>query len=119
MDITNTTRKENHFEWCIGGNPRAIEDQEARGQQQLVESPQLPTDCRGDIRKALEAAGVLFGPPMEDDPIFCRATLPAGWKKRATEHSMWSELVDQDGEVRAAIFYKAAFYDRSAFMRQP
>jgi hypothetical protein len=29
---------------------------------------------------------------------------------------MWSKLVDQNGSERAAIFYKAAFYDRSAHM---
>jgi hypothetical protein len=56
---------------------------------------------------------------MKKDPIFCLAELPKGWKKRPTEHSMWSELVDENNVVKAEIFYKAAFYDRSAFMRLP
>lgn len=30
---------------------------------------------------------------------------------------MWSYLVDELGRRRGAIFYKAAFYDRDAFMR--
>jgi len=30
---------------------------------------------------------------------------------------MWSYLLDEHGRRRVAIFYKAAFYDRSAFMR--
>ena len=30
---------------------------------------------------------------------------------------MWSYLTDQHGRQRVAIFYKAAFYDRRAFMR--
>jgi predicted secreted protein len=30
---------------------------------------------------------------------------------------MWSYIVDDEGTQRVAIFYKAAFYDRDAFMR--
>lgn len=91
-----------------------IERQEARGQQELVNSASLPTECRG--RDALEAAGVKFGEPYKDDALFCDAVLPDGWKKRATDHSMWSDLVDGKGRVRARIFYKAAHYDRRADM---
>lgn len=91
-----------------------IERQEARGQQELVNSASLPTECNG--REALEAAGVKFGEPYKDDPLFCDAVLPEGWKKRATDHSMWSDLVDAKGRVRAKIFYKAAHYDRRADM---
>ena len=98
----------------ITGFPGGIERQEAAGQSELVKSESLPADCRG--RDALEAAGVKFGPPYSDDPIFVPATLPAGWKKQATDHSMWSHLLDEKGRKRASIFYKAAFYDRSAHM---
>jgi len=42
--------------------------------------------------------------------------LPIGWKKRSTGHSMWNDLVDDKGRVRATFFYKAAFYDRDAFI---
>src|SRR6185436_8068032 len=35
-------------------------------------------------------------------------------KKIATDHSMYTDLVDDKGRVRASIFYKAAFYDRKA-----
>jgi hypothetical protein len=93
--IKNTAKEEIHPEWLMGGNPSAIENQEAEGQKE----------------------GVKFGKPLPDNSIFCNAELPKGWKKRATDHSMWSELVDDKGVVRAQIFYKAAFYDRSAFMR--
>ena len=30
---------------------------------------------------------------------------------------MWSDLLDDKGVKRGSIFYKAAFYDRSAFLR--
>lgn len=115
MGITNTQKDEAHPEWCMGGNPGAIEAQEARGQEELVDSTQLPTVVRGD-KAVLEAEGVVFGEPLPNDPIFCDATLPEGWAKRPTDHSMWSELVDATGTVRAKIFYKAAFYDRKASM---
>ncbi len=111
--ITNTATQERVL---ADGLPFVIEASEAAGQRQLVESCQLPVECLHDGRGELEAAGVVFGEPCEDDPLFCVAQLPAGWKKRGTDHSMWSDLIDDEGRVRATIFYKAAFYDRRAHM---
>ena len=113
MSITDTSKKP-RTDWLLGGNPRAIEVQEAVGQQELVNGCELPFRVNGGDRKVLEAAGVVFGEKV--DNLFCKATLPAGWTKRATDHSMWSELVDDQGVVRATMFYKAAFYDRDAFL---
>lgn len=92
-----------------------IEFDEAQGQQELVHSELLPVDGSND--GDVLALGIVFGDPVPGDPLFRKATLPAGWKKRATDHSMWSEIVDEIGKVRAVVFYKAAFYDRSAFIR--
>lgn len=96
---------------AIAMTPGGIEAQEAAGQQQFVNSTMLPKDCP---RAELEALGVVFGEEVDD--LFIRATLPAGWKKQATNHSMWSELLDDQFRKRGAIFFKAAFYDRSAHM---
>ena len=41
--------------------------------------------------------------------------LPDGWEIKATEHTMWNEVLDDKGRKRMTIFYKAAFYDRDAF----
>jgi len=112
MDITNTT---NDKRTIFDGLPENIMASEAHGQAELVNSEQLPIDVRGDKAK-LEAAGVVFGEPSRGDDLFCQAVLPKGWKKESTDHSMWSKLVDADGNERAMIFYKAAFYDRCAFM---
>lgn len=57
-----------------------------------------------------------FGDKVHGDEMFQYVELPAGWKKVPTGHSMWSKLVDDKGRERAAIFYKAAFYDRSAHL---
>lgn len=101
------------------GTPsRAIERMEADGQRQLVNSDRLPAqgmDAGG--RAPFEALGFTFGNPDPADPMFMSATLPTGWSRKASDHDMWSHIVDDLGRERVAIFYKAAFYDRHAFMR--
>lgn len=102
---------------------RGILEQERNGQIELLNSDALPAQCSGPSltstvnRKVLEEAGVVFGEPLANDPLFIAALLPDGWRKEATQHSMWTELKDETGKVRADIFYKAAFYDRRAYMR--
>jgi hypothetical protein len=125
MDIVNTTKRMKDpvyralmFDGTAnpGGHPGMIEQQEKDGQRQLVNSDRLPTDYKGD-RAEWEALGFTFGDPDPDDPLFMPATLPSGWKREGSDHAMWSHLIDGLGRQRAAIFYKAAHYDRSAFMR--
>jgi hypothetical protein len=105
----------------------AIYAQEARGQQALVTSTQLPVEgspghtreyrkeAQEDEKKAWALMGIEWGDAQENE-LFRDATLPEGWKKERTDHSMWSDLLDEKGRKRAAIFYKAAFYDRKAHM---
>lgn len=99
---------------------KGILAQEAQGQRSFVGSDTLPTNIRNDkdfnSKEILEAAGLKFLGPVEDDKMFQYVEFPQGWKKVVTDHSMWSDLVDDKGRVRASIFYKAAFYDRSAHM---
>ena len=52
-----------------------------------------------------------------DDPLFREATLPEGYTRAKTPHDMWTDILDPDGVKVAAVFYKAAFYDRKAFIR--
>lgn len=96
--------------FSIAAAPGGIEQQEAQGQQNLVQSTALP--IKGDW-EVLERWGVIQGDKIDD--LFCHCTLPDGWAKAPTDHSMWSSLVDTRGLIRASIFYKAAFYDRDAF----
>lgn len=96
----------------VASTPGGIEAQEARGQADLCNTSRLPKDHRPECREALEAAGVVFGDSSDD--LFLNVTLPEGWKLQATEHSMWSDLLDENGYKRAAVFYKAAFYDMGA-----
>jgi hypothetical protein len=93
--------------------PGGIEAQEARGQRDLCATERLPKD--GFDSHDLSQIGIeKLG---DADDIFYSVRLPAGWKIKPTEHSMWNQLVDEQGRERASIFYKAAFYDRKAHMR--
>jgi len=101
--------------FIVASTPGGIEAQEARGQQSFVASETLPKAmAHGCTREKLESLGIVFG--KEYDDIFIHCTLPNGWKKAPTDHSMWSKLLDDKGRNRAGIFYKAAFYDRSAYI---
>jgi hypothetical protein len=122
MPIENTTdrMKDPVEQWGFllgamsdGGPGPSIERQERSGQQQLVHSDHLPSRCP---REEMEALGFTFGEQNPRDGLFIPATLPEGWTREGSDHAMWSFLRDQHGRKRASIFYKAAFYDRDAFM---
>jgi hypothetical protein len=114
--ITDTTKKP-HREWLGGGNPSAIEDQEAQGQKELVASSQLPRKLnpRSDAKEVYKKMGIKVSDDTKD-PLFYDVVLPTGWKIKATDHSMWSTLLDENSNEVGSIFYKAAFYDRDAFI---
>lgn len=91
-----------------------IEAQEAQGQREFVESTLLPKRVNSPMAwEKLLSLGATRGDDFDD--LFVNATLPPGWSKVATRHSMWSDLVDGRGLIRGSVFYKAAFYDRDAF----
>lgn len=116
--ITNTERGMNGQTEAIAflgiamalGGSNAIELQEASGQRELAASAQLPTKGLNDPAFAM----IKVHGQTEGDPLFSDVTLPDGWRKQRTDHSMWSDLLDEKGRKRAGIFYKAAFYDRGA-----
>ena len=125
MSIENTQSPDSRHATALlalaTGDPSAvIEAQERAGQAQLVHSDRLPAQIEvhsdtGD-QAGFEALGFTFGDPDPKDPLFRPATLPEGWKREASDHDMWSYIVDQLGRRRVSVFYKAAFYDRRAFM---
>lgn len=114
MTIENTS-KNRRPEWLFGADPESIERQEAQGQQQLTLSSQLPKD--GLTPDGAARCNIQLVCPSKDDDLFMDVILPKGWALKPTDHSMWSDLVDEQGVKRAAVFYKAAFYDRKAFIR--
>jgi len=114
--VPNTNSEAHHTrllaEMIVTGGLGMIERQEKQGQMDLADSCQLP--LKGSEDPAFKAMGIVFG--KKSDDIFIDAQLPDGWNIQPTDHSMWSDLLDAKGRQRAAIFYKAAFYDRNAHM---
>lgn len=98
------------------GTSDAIEAQEAQGQKELVNSSVLPSEILHSTQADFEALGFVFGDLVEGDPLFRHVQLPEGWIKKGSDHAMWSYVEDDRGIERVAVFYKAAFYDRSAHM---
>lgn len=98
----------------FGGSSAAIERMEAAGQQQLLESCDLPT--KGSDDPEFLRLGFTFGDPRPNDPLFRPATLPEGWKREGTDRAMHTKILDALGRERVSVFYKAAFYDRRAHM---
>jgi hypothetical protein len=104
----------------IVGVTSAVELQESEGQQSFVNSDTLPTKYNGydaafNPVATLQKFGFKFHGLVPGDEMFTYVTLPPGWQKKPSGHSMWSHIVDDKGRERLSIFYKAAFYDRDAF----
>ena len=100
--------------------PGGIERQELEGQRELVstEVSRLPKEINGynlQDEKMIKGYALLGIEVLDEhDDIFLNVRLPTGWKLQATDHSMYSDLLDNQGRKRGSIFYKAAFYDRRA-----
>lgn len=108
-----------------GRDPGAIiEEIEAEGQREVCAVAtssdgkmvvlKLAANIKGNGREVLEGLGFVF--PTEERDILIEVQAPAGWQLVRTDHNMWNDLLDPDGNKRGAMFYKAAFYDRSAYL---
>lgn len=94
------------------GQSDYIANMEKQGQKQLVNSTAFPIDCNFSDEQDLLDLGFVLGDKVDD--LFREVQLPEGWEKRGSDHAMWSYIYDERGLPRVSIFYKAAFYDRSA-----
>lgn len=96
-----------------GGDPtEAILIQEAAGQKDLLTSAKLPT--KGLNPERCKELGIVVGETV--DSLFTAVQLPSGLVKKGSDHAMWSYLKDAEDNEVASMFYKAAFYDRDAFI---
>jgi len=113
--IENTSNRDPllHLAGAFNDPSRYITEMEKAGQSQVVNSTSLPTEGSD----ALAALGFKLGPVGQGDDLFREVTLPDGWSKQGSDHDMWSYVVDHHGRRRVSVFYKAAFYDRRAFLR--
>ena len=99
---------------CLAG---LVEVTERQGAAEVVASSVIPTEMQGVDDAALVALGFVLGPVCEDDPLFRAVTLPDGWSRVSGGGAgYWTFLVDPAGRRRFVLFYKAAFYDRRAYL---
>lgn len=94
--------------------PGAIDEQEAEGAAAMQRGDCEIIPAKGVPDEELTALGFVLGPVDDNDRLFRQATLPPGWKRAGTGHSMHTDIVDELGRKRIGIFYKAAYYDRRA-----
>ncbi|WP_280420869.1 hypothetical protein [Nocardia carnea] len=88
---------------------------EKAGQCELAAAATLPV--AGDWGR-LSQMGFRRGPVVEGDDLFVEAKLPDGWRSVPVDGDQyWTRILDTRGLVRAWMFYKAAFYDRDAFIK--
>jgi hypothetical protein len=115
MKRVENTSKADHLSMLFAA--MNIPAQEKQGQQQIINSTQLPKKYNyGDAMELYQKMGITVVGVTNSDDLFYDVTLPEGWKKKATGHDMWNDLLDEKGRKRAMFFYKAAFYDRDAFI---
>ena len=117
----NTTNRDpaEHLIGLIGAGPNGyIETMEHAGGEQMRTATVLPTQLLGSTRADFEALGFTFGEEIDGDPLFQEAALPAGWHRDSAGHpqGLWTDIKDERGLTRVAVFYKAAFYDRNSHM---
>lgn len=94
-----------------------IVDSAGRGtQQRFCCDEQLPSEMGKDDKEILEGWGFKFSDEPSSDPLFLACRFPEGWKKKPTEHYMYSHVVDDKGRQRARIMYKPEWYDRASSM---
>lgn len=94
--------------------PGAIEAQEATGGTAMAAGDCTVIPAKGYSEPDLAALGFKLGAIDPSDRLFREATLPPGWKRDNTGHSMHTDILDELGRKRIGIFYKAAWYDRRA-----
>lgn len=99
---------------AMSGEKNVIENMEFEGQQRAIQNTMMAKEMIPS-REVWENLGFTFVDTDYDD-VLCEATLPEGWSIKATEHSMWSDIIDGNGMKRGSMFYKSSFWDRNAHM---
>ncbi len=112
-DNTFSPEKRNLLEIALQeGGGIDIEIYERRKNQEFIGNPfTLPTPSSED-KERLEQYGVIFHAQVDNDPYFQYVTLPEDWSKQEVQgHNHQSQLIDEQGNVLAKMFYKAVPYD--------
>ena len=102
------------FRRAARGEKITAESIEAEGMAEAIQETLLPKDMDPE-RSEWEALGFEFT-EIPNDELMYRAKLPKGWRMVSTNHPMSTDMIDELGRRRGAMFYKASIYDRKASM---
>lgn len=94
------------------GPEKAILEKEAEGHKKVAGYDRLPIDLNGTPAEHFVQLGFVLGERL--NAHFLKAEFPKGWSVQPTSHPMWSDILDEKGFIRGAIFYKSSFYDEKA-----
>jgi len=86
-------------------------DRSAKNQQtNMINSCEMPAKHNGKkySLENLKDMGFEFGDLTQRGEMI-EAKLPPGWEKKATDHHMWSRIIDERGSERISIFVKYQF----------
>lgn len=104
----------NFANFMAASSPGGIEAQERMGQKDVCRKTMIPKEMIPN-RRAYEDMGIHIRNDAND--IFFSADYPKDWTIKPTNNPYYSLIIDNTGKERAQIFYKAAFYDKSAYIR--
>jgi len=92
-----------------------IIEEETEGQQWILRNTVLPVKIEDCTESTLIDLGFKLGEVLADDPLFRYGSIPEGWTMEP-DGSFHTTLIDEQGNHRGYISYKAAPNDRWAFM---
>lgn len=99
---------------AMSGENDVIEHMEKESQEKVVKNIMMAREMSPN-KEEWEQLGFIFT-DIPGDNVLCNVVLPEGWSLKATDHSMWNDIIDENGMVRGSMFYKSSFYDREAHM---
>jgi hypothetical protein len=91
---------------------KSIKSMEAQGQRQMMEGTLLPRNLSDCTEASLTELGFELGDVVDDH--FRKGRLPSGWTMKPDGGAFHTEIIDERGNHRGYLSYKASPRDRWA-----
>jgi len=89
-------------------NSQELIDQREQEGQKMVNSEIMLSREMNPSKEVWEKLGFVFY-EIPGNKVLYKAELPKGWKLVPNEHPMWSNLIDEFGNLRGQMFYKSSY----------
>ena len=90
---------------------KLMEQAELKKEQEILLSKRMTPD-----KSEWEKLGYSFNDNNRNG-FLCNAVLPEGWTIKPTEDKKTTHIVDENGNIRASMYYDASVYTRAASMK--